>query len=1072
MSFSKKITAGAVALALGASAVVAPQATALPAGFVSPPGFTENPEQVNCNLLLSHTVSTIQPGEAFKSAQSGATVGAALEGDQSFFRPFISLSSQGERLFSNAEAVINVHNAGTQDATLSYDVKEAAKGDYQVRDMNGNPIETIVVTDAAVATPKTFSLNRDEVQKVTAKLAVDNDQDIQTWAWTITAPSRAAEKMTRVEARVDVDVEPWPIETDLCEPMLPSETQSQPIIADGNEYSTGITVANAADDYQRLFGTVSIGGKPIDGAQVRVDASGKVYVTLPKGSTGQVDNEKADDVEVKLLAKPREETADARYDSYSQPQVLREENDFNPGTTNGGRPEFSATVPVQQFKPEYDSAKKVKPGKEVNVPLKTLPGQVRDNDIAATYKVVNAPEGWTAEPATDGTLKVTAPAGAKAGDVADFTVEVAYPDGSVDTLPASVEVIDLDATVTQPEYDDTYGKIGAEVTLDQTKTLPKGSTFVITPGQDLGEWKPAIDQETGKITVTIPKNAKTGDTKTILVDVTYPDGSTDTEVPATVTVLNQPGYGEVTDKPGEKVELPHTGTVVEGSKFTINPQQDLGEWEPQVDQTTGTITVTIPENEKPGTTKTILIDVKDPKSGKTDTVEAKVIVHGAPKYGEVEKNPGDNVTLTPKKDNVPDGSTYELTPNQDLDGWDPKIDPTTGEITVTVPGDAKEGDEKTINVTVTYPSGKTDEVPAKVTVKAPKPATPAEPTPPSFQGELPKGNTLTVYPGTIVTLNPTVVSGNPTGTTFKLPEDWKVPEGWTITVDPATGKLTIIPAKNATPGTTFEIPVTITYPSGTTETRQIPVEVGETAEGTIPYTPGQQDPLIVYIPEGGTTTGVKLPEGWTVTRTDDNSITVSVPEGTKPGTYEVVFPKADGAGNLTVYVEVKDPAQGVIVAEQGSSENLQKCFANMSSESNPLLWLVPVGLLIAIGAPLAGPIGQELGKAAANVSAQMNIPNPLGNLGLGGERRPQPAWMAQIQIEAQRLQAQFGPEVTQAAAIGLSLAGLAAGLGVLAALCKDGDLPEWATSSTASGGEGSSAEGSSDKKDGEAAPEK
>ena len=172
-------------------------------------------------------------------------------------------------------------------------------------------------------------------------------------------------------------------------------------------------------------------------------------------------------------------------------------------------------------------------------------------------------------------------------------------------------------------------------------------------------------------------------------------------------------------------------------------------------------------------------------------------------------------------------------------------------------------------------------------MKAPKPETPAEPTPPSFQGELSKGSTLTVYPGTIVTLNPTVVSGNPTGTTFKLPEDWKVPEGWTITVDPATGKLTIIPPKNAAPGTTFEIPVTITYPSGTTETRQIPVEVGKTAEGTIPYTPGQQDPLIVYIPEGGTTTGVKLPEGWTVTRTDDNSITVSVPEGTKPGTYEV-----------------------------------------------------------------------------------------------------------------------------------------------------------------------------------------
>ena len=458
-------------------------------------------------------MSTIQPGDVYKSTQSGATVGAALEGDQSFFRPFISLSSQGERLFSNADAVINVQNAGTQDATLSYDVKDAAKGDYQVLNINGNPIATIAVTDAAVASPGQFSLNRDKVQKVTAELAVDNNQDIQTWAWTITAPSKAAQKMTRVEARVDVDVEPWPIETDLCEPMLPSATQSQPIIADGNEYSTGITVANAAEDYQRLFGTVSIGAKQIDGAQVRVDASGKVYVTLPKGSTGKDDDKKADNVEVKLLAKPREETADARYDSYSQPQVLREENDHNPGTTNSGRPEFSATVPVQQFNPEYDSPQKAKPGKEVNVPLKQQPGQVRDNDIAATYKVVNAPEGWVAKPTADGTLEVTAPAAAKAGDVAEFTVEVAYPDGSVDTLPASVEVIDLDATVTQPKYDETYGKAGIEVTLTQTQTLPKGSTFVITPGQDLGEWKPAIDKKTGKITVTIPEGAKTGDTR-------------------------------------------------------------------------------------------------------------------------------------------------------------------------------------------------------------------------------------------------------------------------------------------------------------------------------------------------------------------------------------------------------------------------------------------------------------------------------------------------------------------------------------------------------------------------------
>ena len=156
------------------------------------------------------------------------------------------------------------------------------------------------------------------------------------------------------------------------------------------------------------------------------------------------------------------------------------------------------------------------------------------------------------------------------------------------------------------------------------------------------------------------KRQNPGDEKTILVDVKYPDGSTDKKVPAKVIVLNEPGYGEVTDKPGEKVELPQTGDVVDGSTFTINPKQDLGDWKPVVDEKTGKVTVTIPENAKPGDEKEILVDVKDPKSGKTDTVPAKVIVHGAPEYPAVEKTPGDKVTLPPKTDGVPPKDYYPV----------------------------------------------------------------------------------------------------------------------------------------------------------------------------------------------------------------------------------------------------------------------------------------------------------------------------------------------------------------------------------------------------------------------------
>ncbi len=1048
----KKITAGTVALAFGASALIAPNASALPDTFISPPGVSSNPGFLKCNVRFQNSVSNTQPGQVEAETYQGITLGTSNNPANTVYRPWITVSSDGGRIVESASVELQVNNTSKPAKNLDFTLTSTSKGSYDVPNVNPKLPAQIDVTGLAPVAPRKVTVAPGGSLTSSGTLGIDANTDTQTWAWDVTVPSTQAADLSSITSRVDAEVAPWPMENDDCLPLTPSSTESKPIIADGNEYDTGITVANgSASDFARLSGAVSVGGKTIAGAKVRVDAGGKVYVTLPKGATGEVDNDKPAHVSVELTANPRKETANHRYESYNSPQTLRVVGDN--GIVTNQSPLFNADVPLAKFAPEYNSPQSVKPGNTIDVSLKTQPGNVRGAAVDATYTVTGAPKGWTAEPAADGTLKVTAPATAKGGDTAEFTVEVAYPDGSVDTLKPVVKVVDFDATVTTPGYDNGFGKVGTEVTLTQNTKLPGGSTFTITPGQDLGEWKATVDEATGKITVTIPQDAKPGDTQTILVDVTYPDGSTDKKVPAKVIVLNQPGYGTATDKPGETVTLPQTGKVVEGSIFEIAPNQDLGEWAPTVDRVTGEITVTIPQGAKPGETKDILVNVTDPNSGKPDTVTAKVIVHGAPEYPTVEKTPGDNVTLTLKTDNVPPESTYEITPGQDLGNWEPKIDQTTGKITVTVPGETKDGDTKDINVTVTYPSGKTDEVPARVTVKTPE-TTPA----PTAEGETTTGSTVTVYPGATVELNPTVVIGDLNGTTFELEKGWKVPEGWTVTVDPKTGKVTIIPAKDATPGTKINIPVTITYPSGKTETRVIPAEVGKTAEGTIPYVPGQRDPLVVYIPEGGSKTEVKLPEGWTVTRTDGNSITLNVPEGTKPGVYEVVFPKTDGSGNVTVYVQVQDPADGAD-AEQGSSKNQQKCFANMSSESNPLLWLVPLGLLIAIGAPLAGPIGEELGKAAANVSAQMNIPNPLADLGFGGERRPQPEWMTQIQIEANRLQAQFGPEVTQAAAIGLSLAGLAAGLGVLAALCKDGELPGWASSST----EGSSQKDEADK---------
>ena len=861
----KKITAGTVALALGASALIAPNASALPDTFISPPGVSSNPGFLKCNVRFENNVSNTQPGQVEAQTYQGITLGTSNNPANTVYRPWITVSSDGGRIVESASVELQVNNTSKPAKNLDFTLSSTSKGSYDVPNVNPKLPAQIDVTDLAPVAPRKVTVAPGGSLTSSGTLGIDANTDTQTWAWDVTVPSTQAADLSSITSRVDAEVAPWPMENDDCLPLTPSSTESKPIIADGTEYDTGITVANgSASDFARLSGAVSVGGKTIAGAMVRVDADGKVYVTLPKGATGDVDNDKPAHVSVELTANPRKETANHRYESYNSPQTLRVVGDN--GIVTNQSPLFNADVPVAKFAPEYNSPQSVKPGNTINVSLKTQPGNVRGAAVDATYTVTGAPTGWTAEPAADGTLKVTAPATAKGGDTAEFTVEVAYPDGSVDTLTPVVKVVDFDATVTTPVYGEKFGKPGTEVTLTQNTKLPGGSTFTITPGQDLGNWEPKIDPTTGQITVTIPQGAKPGDTQTILVKVTDPNGKTD-EVPATVTV-------------------------------------------------------------------------KTPK--------------------------------TPEK---------------------------TGPSIIIVPGETKE-------------------------------------------------------------LTPKVIGGGEGDPSYKIQDGWKIPNGWTITVDPKTGDVSITAPKDATPGSKFEIPVEITFPSGKKEIQKVPVKVGEIAEGAIPFTPGQKDPLVVYVPKNADNgTDPKLPEGWTIVKRGDNTFTIGVPEGTKPGTYELVFKTKDGAGEVKVLVEVKQPADGVVVAEQGSTDNLQKCFANMSSESNPLLWLVPLGLLIAIGAPLAGPIGEELGKAAANVSAQMNIPNPLADLGFGGERRPQPEWMTQIQIEANRLQAQFGPEVTQAAAIGLSLAGLAAGLGVLAALCKDGELPEWASSST----EGSSQKDEADK---------
>ncbi len=347
---AKKIAASAVALALGTSAIVAPQATALPEEFVSPPGVLGNPEQDDCQITMEDNVSTSQPGEAREADQNGVAAGVALNEANTEYLAWVTLDSKGERIFKRAVANAEIANKATKDVTQSFTVKEQQSGalafDAELKDKKVN----LDVTDIVPVNNDSFSVKPGDEQKVSAKLGLNNSLDKQTWAWKINQPTSSGQSVTRVNTWATVDVAPWPIETDNCLPITASSTKSKAIIADGNEYDTGITVANAENDFERLTGNVTVGGKAVADAKVRVDADGKVYVTLPKNATGGVDNDKPAKVDVQLLAQPREETKDSKFEAYNSPQALRVVDDL--GRVTQDSPEFTGEVPVQKFAQE------------------------------------------------------------------------------------------------------------------------------------------------------------------------------------------------------------------------------------------------------------------------------------------------------------------------------------------------------------------------------------------------------------------------------------------------------------------------------------------------------------------------------------------------------------------------------------------------------------------------------------------------------------------------------------------------------------------------------------------------
>ncbi len=295
-------------------------------------------------------------------------------------------------------------------------------------------------------------------------------------------------------------------------------------------------------------------------------------------------------------------------------------------------------------------------------------------------------------------------------------------------------------------------------------------------------------------TVTI-----TGSTPNLFVDLVAP---TDAD-------QNDPSYKPGSGKPGETVTVEQTGDkdLPEGTKFTSDDPKV------SVDEKTGKVTVTVPDDATPGDTIESTITVTYP-DGSKDTTKVTVTVtapdqtdadQNDPSYKPGSGKPGETVTVEQTGDkDLPEGTKFTSD--------DPKVsvDEKTGKVTVTVPDDATPGDTIESTITVTYPDGSKDTTKVTVTVEDPEHPATLDPKPAYPETVAPAGKTTTVTPTN---------EGDeyPEGTRFEIDRSFEAPKGYTISVDPSTGVLTVTVAPAGKDGADAEsvtVPVKVTYPDG------------------------------------------------------------------------------------------------------------------------------------------------------------------------------------------------------------------------------------------------------------------
>ncbi|MDK8364805.1 YPDG domain-containing protein [Corynebacterium sp. UMB10119B.1] len=424
--------------------------------------------------------------------------------------------------------------------------------------------------------------------------------------------------------------------------------------------------------------------------------------------------------------------------------------------------------------------------------------------------------------ATTGTITATAPA----QDAKPLNVEVVarYSDGSSKTVVAVIGVRDAkpQAYTSNLDFEDAVVGDDGTVTITPKGDIPTGVTFEPEGAAALGGvagLRVDVDEKTGQIKVTLPKDAKPGQGYDLGVRINFPDGG------SKVVQLNvardsqahreQPSWTPIGVAIGANAVTHEPKVAPKGATYAISADFAAEGWKAAVDATTGALTVAAPASAHVGD-RTMIPIVVTFEDGSQKLVEAQATavkaMGGAVSnaYDPTQVRAGETVTLTPTLK----GAHYSLL--NPVGGLDTRIDATTGALTVGARPNAVPG-VREVPVRINFPDGSTTIANARISVLT-------SDGKPSLAEATPEFNdTIKAYPGKATTY----VVPKPAGAAkeaFALGQLPKALADWKIGIDATTGELTITPPAGTAPGI-VPVPVVVSFADGSQATKLLRVQV-------------------------------------------------------------------------------------------------------------------------------------------------------------------------------------------------------------------------------------------------------